>query len=311
MWSVSMKLRSALLCLPFAIPLFAIPALAEVKVVASIKPVHSLVAAVMQGVGEPSLIVGGAGSPHNFSLKPSQAAELQDADLVFWMGEGLEAFLDKPLRTLGAGAKTVELIETPGLHTLKFREGGAFEAHDDEEDEAHDEIDMHVWLDPVNAKVLAKAIEEALAAADPDNAATYRANATALDAKLDALVTDISGELETVRDKRFVVFHDGYHYFENRFGVTAAGSLTVTPDVMPGAERVAEIQGTIARLGVTCVFSEPQFEPRLIAIVTEGTGARLGELDPLGASLGPGPGLYFELLRAMAASIRTCLSGEN
>ena len=310
-----MKLRSALLCLPFAIPLFAVPAHAEVKVVASIKPVHSLVAAVMQGVGEPSLIVDGAGSPHNFSLKPSQAAEIQEADLVFWIGEGLEAFLDKTIETIGAGANAVELIDAPGLQTLRFREGGAFEAHDGEKDEAqgeaHDEIDMHVWLDPVNAKALAKAIEEALAAADPDNAAAYRANAAALGAKLDALVTNISGELETVRDRRFVVFHDGYHYFENRFGVTAAGSLTVTPDVMPGAERVAEIQGTIARLGVTCVFSEPQFEPRLIAIVTEGTGAHLGELDPLGASLEPGPGLYFELLRAMAASIRTCLSGEN
>jgi zinc transport system substrate-binding protein len=286
-------------------------------VIASIKPVHSLVAAVMEGAGEPALIVEGAASPHSYSLKPSQAAALQDADVVFWIGEGLETFLEKPIATIGASTTTVELLDAPGLETLGFREGGAFEAHEDEHDDAHGEeaehghgeIDTHVWLDPQNAKALAAAIANALATADAGNAALYKANAAALDERLDALTAEIAAELAPLGGKGYIVFHDAYQYFERRFGLTPAGSITVTPDIMPGAERLKEIRAKIAELGATCVFAEPQFEPRLVTVAIEGTNARSAVLDPLGAGLVAGPELYFELMRAMAASFGDCLGG--
>ena len=109
---------------------------ADINVVASIKPVHSLVAAVMEGVGTPDLIVEGAGSPHTYALKPSQAGNLQNADLVFWIGDRLETFLEKPIESIATKAKSVTLIESHGLNQLKFREGGAFDSHDHEHDNA-------------------------------------------------------------------------------------------------------------------------------------------------------------------------------
>lgn len=154
-------------------------------------------------------------------------------------------------------------------------------------------------------------IEETLAKADPDNAGRYRANAEALEKRLDALTTEVSATMEPVRGKTFVVFHDAYPYFENRFGVSAAGSITVSPEVAPGAARVAEIREKVRDIGVTCVFSEPQFEPKLVSVITEGTAAKSGVLDPLGATIDNGPELYFELIRTMANDMRECLSGNS
>ncbi|MCC2110766.1 MAG: zinc ABC transporter substrate-binding protein, partial [Hyphomicrobiales bacterium] len=285
---------------------------------ASIKPVHSLVAGVMDGIGTPLLILGGAGSPHSYSLKPSQAAEIQDADLIFWVGPELESFLEDPLQTIGAGATIVELLEAPGIARLALREGGLFEAHEHDgghedhdktgEDGHHEEIDAHIWLDPQNAAAMVSRIEAALAAADPANAQRYAANAATLRARLDALITEIDQTIRPVRGKSFIVFHDGYQYFEERFGVAAAGSITVNPEIMPGADRVRQIRDRIRQIGSPCVFAEPQFTPKLIDVVTEGSGARIGVFDPLGAEVAEGPELYFTLIRGMAKSLRDCLS---
>lgn len=299
--------------------------LAEVpRVVATIKPIHSLVAAVMGELGAPALIVKGGASPHTYSLRPSDAEALEAADVVFWTGHGLELFLGDALATLAVDARVVELAETASLELLPVREGGAFEAHAHAEDEheeehegeehaadehGHDEADMHFWLDPANAAILASAIAEELAATDPGNAATYRANAAAVNGALVALSAELDAALAGVRDRPFIVFHDAYQYFEKRFGLSVAGSVTVTPDTMPGARRVAELRERIAQSGVGCVFAEPQFEPAIVAAIVEGTGARTGELDPEGAGLDEGPGLYAELLRRLAASLTACLGG--
>jgi zinc transport system substrate-binding protein len=321
---------------------FALPAMAhaEIAVIASIKPVHSLVASVMQGVGEPALIVGGGASPHTYSLKPSQASTLQDADAVFWVGHELEAFLEKPLETLGSKATAIALLDVDGVTRLPFREGGPFEAHDHEgeeghdhgekadghshdhdkeaagkkdhghahDDHAHEGFDAHAWLDPRNAAAFADVIAATLSEKDPANAATYASNAAALKQKLAALETEIATTLEPVTGKGFVVFHDAYQYFENRFGISASGSITVTPDVMPGAARVGEIRAKVKELGATCVFSEPQFEPKLVSVVIEGTNARTGVLDAEGGMEPAGTDQYFFLLRNIAKSLRDCLS---
>lgn len=290
-------------------------------VVVSIKPIHALVAGVMKGVGSPTLIVDGAASPHNYSLKPSQARALQDAKAIFWIGHELEAFLEKPVATLGAGAKVVELMDADGLTKLAVREGGTFEehAHDahgkehEHKNEAaheHHGSDPHLWLDPANAKIFIHEIDVALAEIDPANQAAYHTNAIAMTRDMDALMAELAAELETVQNKPFVVFHDGYRYFENRFALNTVGSITVSPEVIPGAERIQEIRAKINSLKAVCVFTEPQFEPKLVAVVTEGTGANVGTLDPLGAALPAGPGLYTTLLRNMAASLKDCLARE-
>lgn len=302
-------------------------------VVVSIKPLHSIVSAVMQGVGEPKLIVQGAGSEHVYSLKPSDAEAIEHAKVIFWAGPSMETFLDKPIDTLGEGAKVVALGEADGLTRLKFREGGPFEAHDHgheghdhahddkkhdhaaeaseaghDHDHGHGEYDLHFWLDPQNGKVLATDIAKTLSASDPEHAAQYEKNAREYGEKIDALTNEIASELEPVKGKPFIVFHDAYQYFENRFGVKAAGSITVSPEKAPGAARIKEIHDKIKSLGAACVFSEPQFEPKLVKTVIDGTDARTGVLDPLGAELKDGPELYPQLIRNLADSLKTCLS---
>ena len=319
-------------------------AMADIKVVTSIKPVHSLVSGVMVGVGVPSLIIDGAGSPHTYSLKPSQAKQLQDAKLVFWMGDELETFLEGPIENIAQNATAIKLIDAHGLKKIKFREGGMFDdhGHDDRHDEhdhekhdehddgkhakkehddhgdddghddhGHGEFDPHVWLDPVNAKAIVHEIEEALVKADPEHASKYEANAHKMMDKLDSLTAELREELEPVHEKGFIVFHDAYQYFEHRFDLAAIGSITVSPEVIPGAERVSELREKILGLNATCVFSEPQFEPKLVETLVEGTGARTGVLDPLGATLAKGPDLYFQLIRNMASSLKKCLSGGS
>ena len=296
---------------------------ADIKVVASIKPIHSLVSAVAQGIVEPTLLVKGAGSPHTYSLKPSQARELQQADIVFWMGHDLEAFLENSIDNIATNSIVVPLMESKELAKLNFREGGAFEdhghddhdKHDDHDDHGNDKhddhddhgADPHVWLDPINAIVLVEEIKKALISADPKNKPTYEANAKSTIYNLNELIEEIDAELKPVKGRGYIVFHDAYQYFENRFGVSAIGSITVSPEVLPGAERIRELQNKVKELDATCVFSEPQFKPKLVTTVTENTKAGTGVLDPLGASINDGPQLYFTLIRNMASSLKKCL----
>lgn len=328
--------RSLLLASAFMAVLGGAASAAERSgVVVSIKPLHSLVAAVMQGVGEPKLIVQGAGSEHSYSLKPSDAQAIEHAKVIFWAGPSMETFLDKPFDTLGEGAKVVALGEADGLTKLKFREGGPFEAHDHgdeghehsaeagshdahdhakesaekaEEHHHHTEFDLHFWLDPQNGKVLVGDIAKVLSESDPEHAAQYEKNAADYAEKLDVLTKDIDSELQPVKDKPFIVFHDAYQYFENRFDVNAAGSITVSPDKAPGAARIKDIHEKIKSLGAVCVFSEPQFEPKLVNTVIDGTEAKTGVLDPLGSELKDGPDLYPQLIRNLADSLKSCLS---
>lgn len=354
-----MKFLRSLAVSMVAVGAFKAAAHADVQVVVSIKPLHSLVSGVMEDVGTPSLIVQGASSPHTYSLTPSQARTLQHAKVIFWAGHDIESFLEKPLSTLGADANQIELLEAHGLITHEMREGGSFEEHahehehadghkhevehkhEDEhkhadghkhEDEhkhaghdhdldkknehghgshaAHhaDEVDAHFWLDPVNAKAIVHEVAEALSEYDPKNAAIYEKNAHKIRAKLDALIAEVQQTVAPVRGKGFIVFHDAYQYFEKRFDIEASGSITVNPDVPPSVGRIQEIRNKIKKLGAACVFSEPQFEPKIIKTVMEGTSAHTGVLDPLGASLTDGPDLYFELIRNMGKSLRDCLS---
>ncbi|NIA69997.1 zinc ABC transporter substrate-binding protein ZnuA [Pelagibius litoralis] len=318
---------------------FSLPAIAAEAptVVTSIKPVHSLVASVMKGAGEPHLIVKAGGSPHSYSMKPSDAAALEKAKLVFWIGDELELFLEDSIEQLARNAEVVGLSEAPGVALLPFREGGPWAEHDDEHseqgherheheehghaehadhgheaehDHAHGERDMHIWLDPENAKAMVAAVAEALIRSDPDNSGIYHANRMIMERRLDQLSAEIAAELAPVKDRPFVVFHDAFQYLERRFGLNTVGSITVSPDRQPGAARLSEMRGKIAELQARCVFAEPQFEPRLVGVVVEGTQARTGILDPLGAELEDGPDLYFELMRRNAAALRNCLS-EN
>ena len=377
--------------IPFILSLLSLltfftPTNADIKVVASIKPIHSLASYLMDGVAKPDLIVDGYASPHGFAMKPSHAKMLQNADLIFWVGEDLENFLEKPLKSIAKKAEKIELMEIKGLQVLKFRERNIFDGHDDhghddhddhgkkeddhddhghddhgkkeddhddhghddhgkkEDDHDHDhddhgkkeddhddhghddhgkkdghddhddhdgheghhhgEFDPHIWLDPVNAKVILKEMAEHLIENDSKNEATYKSNLKKALNDIDKLTADVKAELN--KSVASIVFHDAYQYFEERFNVNILGAFTVNTDVMPGAEQLKEIREIIEHDKVACVFSEPQFNPDIIKAVAKDMNIKTGVVDPLGATLNPGKSLYFDLIRNMSASFKGC-----
>ncbi len=284
---------------------------AQPKVVASILPVHSLVAGVMQGVGTPALLVPVGQSPHTYALKPSDARTLQSAEVVFWIGENLENFLQAPLEALAGKAEVVELNEAPGLIRLPTRRGGIFEdeteTHKSGEAYHHGPTDPHIWLDPENARRMVSVIVATLSTKDPANAARYDANGQKLDARLEALENDIRQRVAPVQQRAYIVFHDAYQYFEHRYGTRIVGSITVTPDQAPGARRLAELRQKIATSQAACVFREPQFPAPVVDTVLAGTHAKSGVLDPEGADMAPGPEAYFLLMNRIADALVGCL----
>lgn len=277
------------------------------RVVASIKPVHSLVSGVMAGVGEPHLIIRGATSPHAFSLRPSDAASLENARVVFLVGKSVETSLVGSVGTLARRARIVLLSEAQGLIHRPLREGGDFETHGHHEDKGDGGLDLHLWLDPENAGTMVRVIAGTLSEADPANAGAYAANAEMLLRRLEDLTAEVAAELAPARDRPFIVFHDAYQHFEDRFGLEAVGSVMVSPDQAPSVRRITELRDKVRRLGAICVFAEAQFEPGLVDTIIEGTPARTGVLDPLGAADPNGPEAYFDLIRNMATSFRQCL----
>ena len=365
-----------LACLTALPLLLGAPALADVpRVAVDIAPVHALVAKVMAGVGAPDLVVPPGASPHGYALRPSEAAVLQGADLVIWVGPGLTPWLADPLDTLAPDAARLSLLEADGVRLLDFRQGVRFAAHDhgshdaDGEKDAHDDhgheehshddhghdehaheehghddhgheehahddhgheehahddhghgdhghddhdhsgTDPHAWLDPVNAGVWLGVIADELSRLDPENAARYAANASQAQAGLTALEAEIAARMGQL-DGQFIVFHDAYHYFEARFGVEAAGAISLSDAAPPGPARVAEIRDLVADQAITCVFAEPQFNRGLVDAVFDGTGVNIGVIDPLGATLTPGTDLYAALMQGMAASFESCLSAD-
>ena len=317
-----MKLQQKLGILLSSISLFSFISYAEAepKVVTSIKPLHSLISYVMDGVGSPNLLVDGSSSPHTFQLKPSHATMLQEADVVFWIGEDLESFLETPLDSIAVNARKISLMDSDQIELLKFREKNVFEDHHDEheehadghdEHEGHDdhghhhgEFDIHFWLDPEIAKSIVKIASLELSKVDPANQATYQTNASNAVSELDKLINDTRTKINS--DAKYIVFHDAYQYFEQRFGIEVIGALTVNPEVLPGAKQLAEIREVIEHEKVNCLFSEPQFNPSIANTIAQDTGIKAAVLDPLGAELEPGKELYFQLINDMASSFESC-----
>ncbi len=376
------------------VPLFfSFNARAEVNVVTTIKPLHSLISSVMEGVGKPSLIIEGTNNPHTFVFKPSHAGMIENADIVFWIGEDLEAFMEKPLDSLAKNAKTISFMDLASIEKLKFREQNIFDDHDDhghddhddhghkdddhddhddhghkdddhdehdghddhddhghkdddhdehdghddhddhghkdddhddhdghdDEHDGHDdhddhaghhdghnhgEFDAHIWLDPANAKEMVLEISHELSELDPSNKSKYEENASKTIVALDKLIEEVDKSLS--KDISYIVFHDAYQYFEKRFGVIPTGALTLNPDVLPGAKQIADIQDVINDKGIKCIFSEPQYNPKIIETLGNDMNISTGVMDPLGAYIDAGPSMYSDLINQIANSIKDC-----
>ncbi len=291
------------------------------SIVTDIPATHSLVAQVMGNLGEPVLLLSGGASPHDYSLKPSEATLLSSSDAIFWISRDLTPWLPRALQSLAPDTQSLELIKFPDTRTLTFRSTTEFDKHstdtDKTDDNTHshdhkiDGIDPHAWLDPVNARIWLMHIANVLSALDEDNQATYLANAQAADAKLQSLTNQLSTSLSSLHQKPFLVFHDSYQYFESRFNIHAIGAISLGDGSRPSIKQISALREQLAEHNDTCVFSEPQFNRRLIKSVTQGMSISNGQLDPVGTLIEPGPGLYEQLLTRLSDSLTTCLKAVN
>jgi len=298
----------------FLLLLFPSTAVAGLKVAVSIRPVHSLVCSLMQGIATPELVIAAGGSPHTYNLRPSEVRLLHHADLIVWVGPELEAVLSRPLAGRQPGPGTLNLLDAlPAAAILPARHGGDWSGSDPHPSEGHKhgEVDPHLWLSPANAAAASTVIAARLVELDTANRDLYQRNLTALLKRLDELARRTEVRLAPYRKQQYLVFHDAYQYFEREFGLRPAGALAVDPDRPPGARRLVEIRESIRNQAISCLFTEPQFEPRLVKVLAEGTGIRVGTLDPIGAELAPGRELYFELITAMATALESCLAGKE
>ena len=277
--------------------------------VVSLKPIHSLVAGVMAGLGEPRLLVRGGASPHSFALRPSDARALSRADAVFWVGPNLETVLEGALAALAPDARVIALGDAPGLYVLAARRGGVWgEDRGGADGAGQRDRDPHVWLDARNARLIVEHVAASLSGLDPDNAPTYRANRDRLMGRIDGLDREIAARLVGVRKAPFLVFHDAYQYFEARYGLNALGALSSVPSRSPGARRLSDLRRRLVETQAACLFGEPQFEAGLARTLIRGTSAKLAVLDPLGIGVAPGPEAYFTIMRAIADNLADCLS---
>lgn len=301
---------------------------ASPKVVVDIAPLHSIVTQVMSGVGHPDLLIQPEASPHSYSLRPSEAEALAQAEVVFWTSEELTPWLENSLDNLASSANKVEMLELSATVRHEYREGATFEAHDhaeesgedkhqndpnehheDHDEHHHGEYDPHAWLDPMNAKVWAAEIAQVLSGADPSNAEVYRQNAQTFGDSLDELTASLSERAQRLDGIPFIVFHDAYQYFERRFGLPAAGAISLSDAADPSPARIREIQALVSELGVTCAFTEPQYNPGLVDTVFESSEVKtVGVMDPLGVDIEVGTGHYPELLKGLMASLEQCRS---
>jgi zinc transport system substrate-binding protein len=301
------------------------------SIVASIKPVHALVAGVMGDLGTPHLLLAAPTSAHHFTLKPSQARALQNADIVFWIGPGMEQPLTKALATLAADAQSVALDDSAGLVLFDFDDDGhddngtkdKHDGHDDHDGhDGHDDhgtkdkhdghgghgINPHIWLDPFNAQIMLGVIADHLGKADPVNAKAYQANADAMRQTFAQLQIDIARQLAPFAESEFLVLHDAHIYFERRFGMRAHAAITTEPDVMPTAAKIKKLRHDLESHPIDCIFGEPFLGQKAVRLIAEGSDIRIGQLDPLGSQLPAGASLYADLLKSYAAAFKACLA---
>ncbi|AZC21798.1 Zinc ABC transporter, substrate-binding protein ZnuA [Pseudomonas sessilinigenes] len=293
----------------FTFSLFAIgSAQAEVRVLTSIKPLQLIAAAVQDGVAIPEVLLPPGASPHNYALRPSDVRKVQSVDLLYWIGPDMEGFLPRVLK--GRSLPSVAVQDLPGMKLRRFAEDSHSHAEDaDEHDHDHrpGSLDAHLWLSPVNARVIATRMAADLSAADPANATRYQDNLKAFSERLDALDTRLKARLAGIAGKPYFVFHEAFDYFEDAYGLKHTGVFSVAAEVQPGAQHVAAMRARLQQVGKTCVFSEPPLRPRLAETLVAGLPVKLAELDALGGYTPASATGYEQVLEKLGNDLAGCL----
>jgi zinc transport system substrate-binding protein len=294
-----------------------------IGIITTIKPIDSLVSAVVGDTGKTISLISSETSPHEFRLKPSDARALQNGNIIFYISPHLETSIVKVFETLPKNIKIINLMEETGIEHLSIRDNEAWELHDHHDDEKHDDHDkhaqkdehddhkskddVHIWLDPENAIKIIKKVNTELSFFFPENAKIYDENATKIINKIKSLKKQLKKELLPIKEKPYIVFHDAYQYFEKTFGLNAVGSIALEDDIASSPKQISFIKNKIIKSKASCVFQEPQFDNKLVKTVIEGTQAKIGTLDPLGFGIKEKEDFYLQLLRNMSKNLKECL----
>jgi zinc transport system substrate-binding protein len=305
----------------FALTAFSVTASltlpAQANVVASLKPVGFIAAAIADGVTPVDVLLPDGASEHDYSLRPSDAKRLKNAELVVWVGPEMEAFMAKSAAELPA-QKNLAMVNIDGVKPLLISGGEDEDEHTAEKSEEqdadahhhhHGEFNMHLWLSPEIARKTAVAIHGKLLELMPQDKAKLDANLQQFEVALADTDKRVSAQLAPVRNKGYFVFHDAYTYFEKQYGLSPTGHFTVNPEIQPGAQRLHQIRTQLVEQKAVCVFAEPQFRPAVIDAVARGTQVRKGTLDPLGTDISLAKDSYVKFLSQLSSQYESCLNG--
>lgn len=290
-----------------------------IEVLTTIKPLGFIAAAITDGVSEPKVLLPTGASPHDFSLRPSDIRNINSAGLVVWVGPELEGFMAKPLAN-HPHALTLTQVEGMPLFNYATQDSHGSHDHDDHDHAAHEHgdhdegheghhhegVDPHIWLGPMQAKVIAKAIASELGKLDPANQARYDANLAAFDTKVYAKDKVIAGQMKAVNEKGYFVFHEAYGYWERHYGMSSKGHFTVSPERRPGAKTLVDIRKALEEKQASCIYAEPQFSPAVIESVARNTGAKVLLLDEVGEQVPLGPDGYPQFMQQLADAFAQC-----
>lgn len=279
--------------------MLAKPAFA-LTVLTTIKPIQMITLELTDGVTKPEVLLSSTASPHDYALKPSDVRKINQADLLVWFGEGLEAFLKQIIQSKDS-SEVVTLSELPDVHFHLFGEEHEDDGHH------HGTVNPHFWLGPDVTQQVARALVTRLKAIDPAHADRYDQNLEKFLRQLKETDTQLQSVLTPLKGKPYFVFHDAYEYFESYFQLKNMGHFTVTPDRRPGAKTLVHIRKTLSQYNNVCIFTEPQFTPAIIQSVTRGTDAKIGRLDPLGTDIQLQQGSYFAFLSDIGEQFERCL----
>ena len=295
--------------------------IAQANVVTSIKPLAFIASSIADGVTETEIVVPPGASPHDYSLKPGDVQKVKSAELLLWIGEDIDGFLEK----------TVDSVESKKVITIaEFAEIKPFlgkaehhhhhddhdhgHKHDHDHKHAHEHehnelsINWHLWYSPEISKVVAQKLADRLSEQYPDKKELIAQNLANFDRTLTVQSDKIKNQLAKFNNKGFYVFHDAYGYFNDAYGLKQTGYFTINPLVAPGAKTLATIKEEIAEHKVSCLFAEPQFTPKVIETLSKGTGVHVGRLDPMGDKVALGKNAYADFLQFTADSYAECLS---
>lgn len=287
-----MRVPALLIGLFAAGPAFAVP-----HVLTDIAPIHGLVSEVMGDVGAPTLLLPPHTDGHDYTMRPSDARAISEADLIIRVGDALTPWLAEPLATLAPDAAVLILLETDGWTPREIP---------DADGHGHGGTDPHAWLDPEIAAVWLLRIAEELSLADPENAVVYAQNAAVAALSLDALADEISGQLASVSAQKLVWPHDAYGYFAARFDLSTAGAIAETDASDPGPAHIAELRELAQSGAVDCVLLDAEINARWGQVLTGGTDIPMATIDPVGAGISLGQGFYETLLVQLSTAIASC-----